>query len=99
MTEGMMKAYIASLAAMSLALLAPALHAQTPIADVQPLLDQVAAAYHNLTAFSATLEITRSSGTMERKITTKLVLQKPTKLATEIRIGTDVEHLVADGTM
>src|SRR5579863_7934136 len=98
MTEGMMKAYIASLAALSLALPAPALHAQTPGADVQPLLDQVAAAYHDLTAFSATVETTQSGGPTERKITTKLTLQKPAKLAAEIHMGTDVGHVVADGT-
>src|SRR5262249_35470706 len=77
---------------------APTLHAQLPGADVQPLLDQVAAAYRDMTAFSATVETTESNGPQVRKITTKLTLQKPAKVAAEIRMGVDLYHFVADGT-
>ena len=99
-------------AALSLVLLAPAIHAQTPPpaqkpapppaqtidADVQTLLGQVGTAYQNITTLSATVETTQTAGPTEHKVTSKLKLKKPATLIAEIQINQDVNHVVADGT-
>src|ERR1041385_3943455 len=82
------------LAALSLMVAAPALYAQTPDPDVQPLLDKVAAAYRNVKALSMTIEMTQPNATIK----TKLLLKKPTKLAATIERGQIVAHVVSDGT-
>ncbi len=96
-----MKPNYAALAALAAVLVAPGASAQAPAqppADdkVKTLLSQVAKAYKELTAFSATIE-TASTGAQPMKLTTKLVLQKPNKLAAEIQRPADSARVVADG--
>ena len=69
-----MKTTLTLFTALGLALAAPALYAQTPDAEVQPLVDKVAAAYRNVNALSFTLDMTQTSGTSK----TKVVFKKPT---------------------
>jgi len=76
------------------ALLAPAAFAQGPNADVQAVIDNAAAAYRKLTAFSATIEMSQGP----RKTTTKLTFTREGKLAAEIAVGQETKHVVADGT-
>ncbi|HLK61498.1 MAG TPA: TlpA disulfide reductase family protein [Chthonomonadaceae bacterium] len=80
--------------AIGLALIAPALYAQTPDTEVQPLLDKVAAAYRNINALSLTMETTQTGSTSK----TKIVLKKPNKLTATIERGQVVSHVVSDGT-
>ncbi len=88
-----MKFYTVPLAALGVAIAAPANYAQTSDAKVTSLISQVASAYRGLDTFSATLDMTQA----QRKVTTHLTLQKPSKLAAEIVVGTDRSHVVADG--
>lgn len=88
----------AAAAAFLLAVAAPAALAQAPDADVAPLLSHAGAAYKNLAAFGATVETVSSNGGTERKVTTKLLLQKPAKLSATVQMGDTVNHIVADGT-
>jgi thiol-disulfide isomerase/thioredoxin len=75
-------------------LVAPVVYAQTPDAEVQPLVAQVAAAYRNANALSFNMEMTQSTNVIK----TKVVLQKPDKLAATIERGEIVGHVVSDGT-
>lgn len=81
------------LLAAGLALIAPPALAQGPNADVQAVIDNAAAAYRKLAAFSATMELTR----MGRKTTTKLIFTRAGKLNAEIEFGQETRHVIADG--
>jgi thiol-disulfide isomerase/thioredoxin len=90
-----MNTHLHPLLALGLVLVAPAAQAQvTPDAEVQKLIGQVAEAYRNLTALSATMEVTSPGG----KTVTKFTLVKPNKLVAETTFGTDTIRVVADGT-
>jgi thiol-disulfide isomerase/thioredoxin len=88
----------AAAVALALAAMAPAALAQAPTAEVDPLLSQAGAAYKNLIAFGATVETTSTNGTTERKVVSKIIIQKPAKLAATVQMGDTVNHVVADGT-
>jgi len=76
---------------------APAAHAQASDADVQALLAQVGAAYKTLSAFGATITTTSNAPT-ERTVINTLVFQKPAKVSATVKMGDNVNHVVADGT-
>jgi thiol-disulfide isomerase/thioredoxin len=90
----MKKTTLTLLSALSLTLVAPVLHAQTPDPEVQPLLDKVAAAYRSATALSFTVETTQPGGTSK----TTVLLKKPNKLKATIDRGGVISHVVSDGT-
>ncbi len=88
-----MKATLTLFVALGLTLVAPVLYAQTPDAEVQPLLDQVAAAYRNVNALAFTLDVTQGASTTK----TTMLLKKPNKLTATIERGKIVSHVVSDG--
>jgi len=84
-------------AALGLAAMAPAF-AQEPNAEVTTLLGQVAEAYRNLPALSATLEMSQGAGPAARKVTSKFIVKRPNLVNATIVSGTETKHFVADGT-
>ncbi len=72
--------------------------AQTSDAAVNTLLGQVAAAYRNAPAFSATYKTQTINGPHETDTTTTLVLKKPGLARAEIKTALGVSHVLADGT-
>lgn len=93
-----MKSMIAPLAVLSMTFAAPCALAQNTDPKVDILVGQVAAAYRNLNSFSTTMETTSMGNGGERKVTTKLLFQKPGKLIANISSGKDTLHVVSDGT-
>lgn len=83
-------------AALGLTLIAPVTPAQTPTpnTDVQPILDQAAAAYRNANLLAFTVELTQGTSTAKSTV----VLKRPDKLTATITRGEAVSHVVADGT-
>lgn len=89
-----MKTTLTLFTALGLALAAPALYAQTPDAEVQPLVDKVAAAYRNVNALSFTLDMTQANGTAKAKV----VFKKPSMLSATIEREQSVNPKPADPT-
>jgi peroxiredoxin len=86
-----------SLLTLGLALVAPGAGAQTSNAAVNTLLGQVATAYRDASAFSATIEMT-IIGPHADKFSSTLVFKRPTMVNAEVKHGNTVIHVVADGT-
>ena len=82
-------------AALGLLFIAPAALAQTPAPEIQKILNESAGAYRKMSAFSASLDMTRAGGAV---ISTHLTLTRNGKLAAVINAGKDTRHVVADGT-
>ena len=93
-----MKLPLVPMLAIVLALAAPPTRSADYSPEVQTLLHDVATAYQNLSSFSMTFETVAKSPTVDRKFTTKLSVQKPTKLSAEITSGSARLRVVADGT-
>ena len=84
-------------AALTCAYTTPAF-AQATDPEVTAIISKVAGAYRDLSAFSATLEMSQGSGQAAQKVTSKIVLKKPASVAATITASGATKHFVADGT-
>jgi len=89
---------LAAFAALSLTLTAPNARAQSTDPTLDKLFADVAAAYRGMTAFSADVVMVQTAGPTERKVNTKLIIQKPAKVSAEIQVADTVSHVLSDGT-